>query len=192
MKKSNAAFYGGITLLIVVASFVYSWKYIIPEYKSNKAQIATLDTEIGSATKKLESLKATQKSLDQLGEFPKQLSLSVPEDKDMANLITELEGLAAKRNITLPNIGISDSGANTVSISFAIDGSFDDIHGILESLEKDIRFMNVISTTITSTETAMSMSVQLEAYKRSAVSAAAPAASLSGSPTGSTDKIIEE
>ncbi len=198
MKKSNSAFYAGVTFLIVVASFLYSWKFIIPKYHENQIASTQLDSEISGADKQLESLKKAQSTLTQLGDIPHQLTLAVPEDKDMPNLITELEAVAAKYNIILPAIAVSDgSGAsadaaagtvstvagNTISFSFSLPGSFDDLHGLIGAFEKDIRFMNIKSVSIsTSTDSkgasSLSVSMQIEAYKRGASAAAAPTASV--------------
>jgi len=190
-KNTNSVFYAGITVVIVIASFVYTWKFIIPQYSENKAKSAQFDTDIASANKKLESLKKAQTTLTQLGDIPTQLSVSVPEDKDLPNLITELEAVAAKYNKILPTISVSDGAAssavagaststsasgNAVTISIAIPGSFEDINGFIADLEKDVRFMNIKSVSISSsTDTGgastMSVALQIEAYKRGVTAA---------------------
>jgi Tfp pilus assembly protein PilO len=208
MKRSNSSiFYGGITVLIVVASFLYSWKFIIPKYRDNRAESLSIDTKIANANKKLESLKKAQTALVQLGDIPKQLSVAVPQDKDMPNLITELEAVAAKYKIIIPTISITDgsgsttasatstaaagtsSSGNTVTIAFAVPGSFDDINGLISDLEKDIRFMNIKSVSISSTQSqtggsSMSVALQIEAYKRG--SAASSATSSAGNTSANS------
>lgn len=197
MKKSTGPFYAGVAFLISLASFLYAWKLIIPKYNENKVALATIDSEIGSASKKLESLKTASKTLASLGEIPEQLSLAVPEDKDMPNLITELEALAAKNNIIIPAIQVTEgSGSGTgtsnngVSVSFAVSGSFEEINNLIASLEKDIRFMNIKSVSISSgDEGSMSLSLQLEAYKRGAkaeVTAGTSSASTPASTSSNT------
>lgn len=200
-KKTNSAFYAGITVIIVIASFLYTWKFIIPQFGVNKAKSAALDTEISSASLKLDSLKKAQTSLTQLGDIPTQLSVAVPADKDMPNLITELEAIAAKYKMILPTISVSDGSssaastsslgsatpasstapANTVSVSIAVPGSFEAFTGLISDLEKDVRFMNIKSVSISSTTdekgaTIMSLSLQMEAYKRGAAATTASTA----------------
>lgn len=200
-KKSNSAFYAGITVLIVISSFLYTWKFIIPKFSENKSKSAQLDIDILSASKKLDSLKKAQTTLTQLGDIPTQLSVAVPEDKDMPNLITELEAVAATYKIILPAISVSDSATattgatadpatsspNAVTISIAAPASFAGINGLIADLEKDIRFMNIKTVSITSTKDDMgtvitSVSLQVEAYKRGA--GAATATVLTGVPAG--------
>jgi len=184
-KNNNSIFYAGVTVVIVAASFFYTWKSIIPKLSENKAKSAQLDINISSATLKLDSLKKAQTTLTQLGDIPTQLSVSVPEDKDMPNLITELEAVASKYKIVLPTITVTDGASvaavvgtdtpaastNTVIIGLSAPGSFESIQSFIADLEKDIRFMNIKSATISSTEdekgaTIMSLSLQIEAYKR--------------------------
>lgn len=203
-KKNNSGFYAGITVLIAVSSFLYTWKFIIPKFSENKAKSVALETDISSASKKLDSLKKAQTTLTQLGDIPTQLSVSVPEDKDMPNLITELEAVAAKYKMVLPTISASDgsdaSGAtdtsasaasgNSVMISISVPGSFDDIKGFIADLEKDVRFMNIKSISISSSQdekgvSNMSVALQIEAYKRGATVTSA-------APTGQTSVNAEE
>lgn len=184
-KNNNSIFYAGVTVVIVVASFFYTWKSIIPKLSENKAKSAQLDINIASATMKLDSLKKAQTTLTQLGDIPTQLSVSVPEDKDMPNLITELEAVASKYKIVLPTITVTDgasaaavvgtgtpaSSTNTVIIGLSAPSSFENIQAFIADLEKDIRFMNIKSVSISSAKdekgvNITSVSLQIEAYKR--------------------------
>jgi Tfp pilus assembly protein PilO len=122
--------------------------------------------------------------------------VAVPGDKDSPNLITELEAMALKYKIIIPAIQIADgskaaasatsatesASANAVSVSIAINGSFENLNAFVASIEKDIRFMNIKSLSITSNEedpNKMSLTLQIEAYKR-------PAAVLTPAPKSST------
>jgi Tfp pilus assembly protein PilO len=204
MKKSSSAFYAGLAFLLSLAAFIYAWKFIIPSYHNNKVALATMENEIDSANKKLESLEQAKKTLDQLGDLPDQLFIAVPEDKDMPNLITELEALAKKHNIVIPSMQITDgtaasaaggaagtavvqsSGQDSISISFSVTGSFDELGGLINSLEKDIRFMNIKSVSLSSAEEGgMGLSVQLEAYKRTQTVSDTGSSSTTSSTTGS-------
>lgn len=184
-RRSNNMFYGGVIFIIVVCSFVYSWKFLVPKYNSQKAEITVVEDELKAATNKLESIKATRLTLETLKPITNQLFIAVPGDKDSPNLVTELEAIALKNKILIPSIQISDStvtpttgnsqnvavasSANSVLISFAVNGSFDNLNALITSIEKDIRFMNVKSLSIASNEEDpgnMSLTIQIEAYKR--------------------------
>lgn len=187
-KRSNSALYGIIAFLIIAGSFGYSWKVIVPQYQENQSSLDQADNETRAAKLKLESLKTAKTSLDQLGDIVNQMFIAIPEDKDTPNLITELEAVAAKQNIVLPSIQISDSlsgsataiangevsSSNAISVSLSVEGSFQDLHNFIAALEKDIRFMNITSVSLTkASETGnMSLSIELEVYQRSSSSLA--------------------
>ena len=196
-KKTNTAFFAGIALILVAGSFYYTWKMIIPKYTEDKTKSVSLDTSIAEANKKLDSLKKAQTTLTQLGDIPTQLSVAVPEDKDMPNLITELEAVAAKSGMILPTIAVSDGSSatpaagttpvavaatgNAITISIATPGTFETINSLISDLEKDIRFMNIKSVSISSATddkgaVTMTVSLQIEAYKRGTPVAAAATA----------------
>ena len=191
-KKTNSALFAAITVIIVGASFFYTWKMIIPKYSEDRAKSASLDASIADANKKLDSLKKAQTTLTQLGDIPTQLSVAVPESKDMPNLITELEAIATKNGMIFPTIAVADNSAatatpasgttpvaatstgNSITISIAAPGSFDKITSLISDLEKDIRFMNIKNVSISSSTddkgvNTMNVSLQIEAYKRTSV-----------------------
>jgi len=212
-KKSNSFVFVILLLFLTVGAFYYSWKYIVPSYGENRAKSASLDTDIANATKKLDSLKKAQTSLTQLGDIPTQLSVAVPEDKDMPNLITELEAVAAKYGMILPTISVSNgstattsgtavapvasssdtsgNSGNTITVAIASPGSFENITGLIAALEKDIRFMNIKSVTISSSEgkagtTGLTVALQIEAYKRGDAAATTTASSTGANATTTT------
>lgn len=192
MQKSNSGFYAAAAVLLTLASLFYVWKFILPEYQKTQGEIAQADKEISAGKLKLDSLQSTKVGLDGLGDLVDRLFLAVPEDKDTPNLITELEAIAAKSKMYLPSIQISDvaasststpadtsatatatqtavSGLNPIGISLSVSGNFSQLNQFLTDLEKDIRFTNIKSTTLSSSDDGMSLSVQIEVYKRAAV-----------------------
>ena len=204
-KKSNNIFYGGITVLIVICSFAYCWKFLLPKYVSQKAEIKTVEDELKSATNKLESIKKTRVTLETLKPITSQLFVAVPGDKDSPNLITELEATALKNKLIIPSIQISDGAkaaptttaatapttGGVVSISIAVNGSFDNLNAFITLLEKDLRFMNIKTLSITAGEdpSKISLTLQLEAYKRAAVVATpAPVAPVTAPATSTSTK----
>lgn len=187
MQRSNSGFYAAAAVLLAVASFLYSWKYIIPNYQKNLEALAQTNKEIELAKVKLESLQNTKNSLDQLGTIVDKLFISVPKDKDTPNLITELEAIGAKNKIIIPSIQIAEAVAaapsdaasapapasNAISVSFSINGSFESLSKMIVDLEKDIRFTNIKSLTFStsSDNKTTSLALQLEVYRRSSTSA---------------------
>lgn len=184
MQHNNSGFYAAAAILLTAASFLYSWKYLVPSYQKNLETLAKTNKEIELSKVKLESLQNTKNSLDQLGTIVDQLFISVPADKDAPDLITELEAIGVKNKIVIPSIQIADATAatpatagtaapaptsNAIAVSFSINGSFEDLNHMITDLEKDIRFTNIKSLTFSSSSDnkTMSLSVQLEVYRRS-------------------------
>lgn len=187
MHKSNTSFINAIAFIIMVAAFVISWKFIIPTYQTNQKQDAQLDIDIQYAKTKLSSLGTTKASLAKLGDTVNKMLVAVPADKDAPNLITELEVIAKANSLTIPAIQIGDvkatatvgadglpvaSSGNTVDVSFAVEGSYDNLSKMVSSLENDIRFMNINSLALSKVQTEtgsssdkMSLTIQLKAYK---------------------------
>lgn len=206
MKRTNDnAFFGAIIFIIVAGCFIYSWKFIIPSYEADKKDIASLDNEIKSAKTKLESLKVAESSINQLGDVVDKVLLAVPSDNDTPNLITELEAVAKKSNILIPGIQISNSSSastaastiastsssNEVSISFSVNGKFEDLSSFISSIETDLRYMNVISYTLSSggeDNSLMSLAVQLKAYRRTNNSLTANSASANASTVSASEE----
>lgn len=204
MKKSNAGFYAVLTFIIALGCFLYSWKVLVPKSISTKKEIANVEAETKAASAKLESLKVAKSSLEQIRPIADQLFIAIPGDKDAPNLITELEAIAAKYQILIPSIQIADSAVGpqaaaqgetaatgtTVSVSFAINSSFENLNEFIKNIEKDIRFMNVktLSMTVNEKDTnQISMTMQIEAFKR-ASSKAGAAGAASVSTTGASNE----
>jgi Tfp pilus assembly protein PilO len=165
--------------MIALASFIYCWKSIIPDYQKNQEALAKTNKEIELSKAKLESLQNTKNSLAQLGDIVDRLFISVPADKDTPNLITELEAIATKSETVIPSIQISEAAPskdtkapakNAISVSFSVNGTYENLNKMITALEKDIRFTNIKSLTYSVTPDAKttSLALQLEVYKRDA------------------------
>jgi len=181
MKKNNNGAYVALSLLVVALCFFYSWRVILPEYKTNKESLNQLEKEIASARDKLDSLKTTQSSLNSLGDIVDKLLVSMPSSSDAPNLVTEIEAIATKHQTFIANIQVGDdqpgstavaaSGkdANTVPVSFSVSGSFEMISQFISSIESDVRFMNIQTLSLGSGSDksgVMSLSISINAYKR--------------------------
>lgn len=185
MQRNSSGFYAMAAVLLTAASFLYAWKFVVPDYQKNLAGIERTNKEINLAKVKLESLQKTKTSLNQLGDIVDKLFLAVPADKDAPNLITELEAIAAKYETVIPSIEANDStglanpsvgsaavspapSTNAVLISFSVQGSFENLNKMISTLESDIRFTNIKSLTfaVTPDNEETSLAIQMEVYKR--------------------------
>lgn len=209
MKKNNYSSFVVLVLLIVAASFYFSWQFILPNYKQNRLELAKTNMEIDSAKEKLDSLKTAQSSLNSLGNMVDQMFVAVPKDADESNLITELEAIATKCQTYIPSIQIgtnssssSDSSANSftdtasagssnvIPISFSVNGSYENLNQFVTDVEKDVRFMDIKTLSLSVSDGKASLSMQINSFKRpsTSLSASVPANSQSTTDTTSVSQ----
>ena len=164
-----------IAMISIFACFVISWRMILPQYQSNKASVTRLDEEVVAANDKLETLQATKKTLQSSRTLVNQVFAAVPADKDLANLMAELDAIAAKYSVTIPGVQVSDSGsansraslsANRNSITFTADGSFVNITSFMSALESDVKIMRIKSVAISTTDSGLSAILELSGFQR--------------------------
>ncbi|MFA5927228.1 MAG: type 4a pilus biogenesis protein PilO [Patescibacteria group bacterium] len=172
MNRNLKTEYFAFALLLIAGCFIFSWKVLVPQYKTDKSQMLALTSEIESSRDKLDSLKGAQADLEELGDTVDKLLLSVPADTDMPNLITELEALAIKNEASLPSLQISDdtSAGSTIGIVFNIKGDFEKLSKFISSIENDIRYMNIKTFSVSSNDDDLTLSLEVDAYKRTSSS----------------------
>ena len=181
MKKSNSKFLSNsIAIILTLTIFLISWKFILPSYSSNRAKSTALTSEVSEAQEKIASIDSAKADLSGISDTINQLLVAIPSDKDIPNLISELEAIAAKNSLIIPAIDTSGqtaaaatetsleiSSGTPVNISFSVAGPVDNIFAFTGSLEKSIKFMNIKAITMTSENgTDVSASYNIEAYSR--------------------------
>lgn len=169
MKDDNSENYLVITALIVVlAAFIFCWKFAVPRYKEHKQQLETAKIELETASKKLEALKNAKTTLSTLGDITDKMLVAIPEDPDIPNLISELEAIAIRNRSYIPSIEVSpaDEVNKSIEVAFSVTGGFADLHNFISSLEDDVRFINIKNLTVSSSGSTMTLSVSLDAYYR--------------------------
>lgn len=189
MKRTNSYLSAIVAIIIAVGCFWYSLAVLVPNIQSQNAKLDQAQSNVEQADSYLQDLIRSKSSIAELGDLPSLLSLAIPGDKDTPNLITELEAVAAKHKMVIPSIQVSDSAtdeasdtasSNTVDVNFTVQGSFTDVSAFVAAIEGDIRYMNIQSITMTSIEGSsgnssgsVSLSLQLQAYKRASAETAA-------------------
>lgn len=192
MKKSdNIAIMNTIAVFLTVMVVIIVWKLILPSYVDNKKQYSNLDTEIIAAENKKASLDKVKTDLSQIDSAYKAITVSISDGSDEPNLISELEAIALKNGLALPSISISADSASSatpvesdgttiaealpatpVNISISVSGTFDQLNGLISSLEKSVKFMNIKAANFSQGEDNIALSLQIEAYSRTSTSSA--------------------
>lgn len=185
-RQNSSAAYSLMAVMFTVLLLIVSWKLILPGYAANKIKISQLETEINQANSKKEQLDQAKSNLTSANTAYQALTVSVAEDADEPNLISELEQIAVKNGLALPNINISPAGSETgvdeegnaqesettgavYAIGINVSGTYDQLGAFITSLEKSIKFMNIKALTYTDNEgDQISLSLTLHAYARQA------------------------
>ncbi|HOX41630.1 MAG TPA: type 4a pilus biogenesis protein PilO [bacterium] len=174
-RKSGGSSYGLIAVILLVASFVISWKFVLPEYKTKNQERLKLNAEIEAAENKISALATTKSQLDGIKDTVDKVFIAVPEGKDMPNLVSELEAIASKHKTYIPSIqAVSAAAATTTestesnpannTIAFSASGSFEDLTAFVTSLEGDLRFFNIknLAYSYSDKDNIMTLSVQID------------------------------
>lgn len=177
MRRNSNTYHLLLAIVVVIASFYYCSTKLVPKYREDRANLSLIQLELKAINNKKASLQNAKQSIDELGDIVDKMLVAVPQDKDAPNLIAELEAVAIKYQVQLPSVQILDSAAtatdgstgsdNVIPVAFTANGSFSDIQQFVEAIEKDIRFMNIKTLTLSSIGNAVSLNIQVDAYKRS-------------------------
>lgn len=183
MKKNNSYNSSLIPVLLTVACFLLAWYIILPNYYEAKSELNIMEEDVLAARAKYNSLEQTKSDLKSISDITDLLYISISPDADEQNLITELEAIAIKHELTIPSISISDPTAGNedeyfytgdsgsisgaIQVSFSVAGDFTKLNEFIASLEKSVKFMNIKSLSYQSAESdsLIYLSVQLETYK---------------------------
>ena len=185
-KNDNSTVLNSVAVILTILVLVVTWKLILPNYVSNRAETLSLENQIINAQAKIDALDQTSSELSGMDNVYKAITVAVSDDADEANLISELEAIALKNSIVLPAISISRVDPNTTSvqtadstvlavptsaspitISINVNGSFEQLNGLVSALEKSVKFMNIKSLNYSAGEgSTLSLALQIEAYSR--------------------------
>jgi len=166
MKKNSSNTPVIIAVVIMLISFAVSYFMLIPNYRTTNEKLALAQQDLSTVQNQLDALQKTKADLDDLGPTVDQVLVAVPADVDAPDFITELEAMTAKYGTYLPTVQLSANANGNVDLAFSATGSFSDMTSLMKSVESDIRVMNIESMSVSSNKDKMTVSLQIEAYKR--------------------------
>lgn len=173
--------------LILVAIAIISWQFVWPAYgviKDSRAELATWETKLNDANASKEKLKTLEDKYNKMGDDALKVLAALPTDKDIPELLVEMEALTSKSGLVLNSIvfGQADSGSakslsqknkeepkdyKTLRVDATMAGDMASLGKFLEGSEKSLRLMDVkkVNFSTKSAETALnSISVSLDVY----------------------------
>lgn len=180
MKKKPSTT-SALVAIITIFVVILGWYVVAPGYKESKDEKEKLEGQVITLQEKLAWLDETETSLKSGEETFSKLFVSVPsDDRDEPNAITELEAIALQYGLIIPSISFTDVSPRAsiddqdlevsipgtrVSIALVLEGSFENVSGFIESVEKSVKFMNIRSFTYAMGENPeTSLSMEIEAY----------------------------
>lgn len=181
MKSSNSSLLLIAATLIVALILIISWKILLPDYFQNKSRLILLNNEVSDSKQKLDSIQKAKADLTSIATIKDKIFVAMPEDEDSGNTIAELESICLKNNLVLAGIDLSSADnsalasedteqgalASKTRISFSVSGDFVQLSNLIASLEKSIKFMDIISMNLgTDDEGKYNLSLQLDVLKK--------------------------
>ncbi|MCX6808568.1 MAG: type 4a pilus biogenesis protein PilO [Candidatus Berkelbacteria bacterium] len=151
--------------MIVIGCFWYSYAVLLPTHQTQKQKLAQINADIKDKDDQLQGYTTAKSSLNSSADTIKDLALAVPSDKDVPNLITELEKMSRKYGSVIPSIQWTDTTTGVVNISFSISGSVSGMQSFVKDIETDLRVFNIKNMSVAASPDGISLSLQIEAYK---------------------------
>lgn len=181
MQKNNGSMSSGvIAFLAAVMFFLVSWLWIMPQYRQGQADLARVTYEVNAAKEKLTSLQSAQSTLDSLGGTFDSMLVAVPKDQDSGNIITTLEAIATANKTYIPSFQIGGTSASaassvsstvgTVPVVFSTTGTFESLNTFVKAIESNLKFFNIRTISVSSSDSGISMTIQLDAYTQRNIS----------------------
>jgi Tfp pilus assembly protein PilO len=177
-NNENNTFWAILAILITIGGFAYSWKTLMPKYKATQTALANVEADINAINNKSKSISEAKSTLGLLSASLQKLYVSMPKEKDLANLYAELEAIAAATKTSIPTLqfGGSDT-SNEIAFSVSVEGSFADMSNFIKIIENNEKFMNIKSASVAQPKDKMTLSLQIVAYKQVVAAAATGATS---------------
>jgi len=138
--------------------------------KNLKIEIVEQEEEVKDIEALLTKVGELEQRYQEVGGDIEKLSLALPKERDLPYLITQFESLASNNGLLLESIGFNDPSKNTtkrgekieedlegltalfpyLSFDIKLNGSYQGLRGYLESLENNIRSIDVVAINFSS------------------------------------------
>ena len=155
-KFPTSLFLGLLIIVVIVAAYFV----LMPRYNSFR----NLENQL---KKEEENLRNRQKSLTDLKELEenyssaklkvKDISNILPKEKQIPELLVQLEALAKENNLVLGSVSLASTAEGeekaykSLGISLELAGSYSNLKKYLDSVEKNMRIMDITSLNFSAT-----------------------------------------
>jgi len=166
---------GSVFISIAVLIF---WVFILPGYEMQSYLQSSVEVRASALNLKSELIQKVanlnKEYQDKFNEL-KRLSLVVPHEKNIAEVLTFIEDISSQNGITLSDLTVSDGSNvnnikffNILSLNINFSGTYESLLSFLDQLERHIRLVDATSLLVSikedeSTESQIILSISLKA-----------------------------
>lgn len=153
-----------VSIIFIIAAGLLFFLYTSPTYSSTdllKARIAGYEDALQNAANLRQIKEETMEKYNRITKEQQQdLSKLIPDTVDNIKLIIDIDRMAKQRNLEIKNIRIdqgsadpktastgstakTDGGQGTITLSFSVNATYDNIVTFLKDLESSLRIVDV-------------------------------------------------
>ena len=145
------------SVFISIAALTF-WVFILPGYEMQsylKSSIEVRSSALDSKSKLIQKVADLNKEYQSKFNELKRLSLVIPSEKNIAEIITSIEDISSQSGINLSDFTISggSNSSNTkpygvVSLGLSFSGNYESVLNLLAHIERHIRLIDATSLSV--------------------------------------------
>jgi len=150
--SSRGVAYGLLALVGTIALYFFGFSKGIDSVTQASQERAGNQAKIETLKKKISDLKSLQQQFAQAQDQVNALSVAMPAEKQMAEVVAMMETMAARAGIILENVQPAQSVPEGLPVAVSVRGSFAGILNFTELMEKNVRPIKIGPLSIASGE----------------------------------------
>lgn len=154
--SSKSIAYALLAIVGTVVLYLYGFSRGITQVTQASQERANNQATIGALQKKLSDLKNLQQQFATAQERVNALSVAMPAEKQIAEVVAMFETMAARAGVILENLQPSPPTADGLPMAVTIRGSYNGVLSFVEIMEKNVRPFLIGPINISGGETELS------------------------------------
>lgn len=154
--SSRGLAYGLVALVGTIALYFFGFSKGIEVVTQASRERADNQAKIEALKKKISDLRSLEAQFSQAQNQVNALSVAMPAEKQMAEIVIMLETMAARAGVLLENVQPTQSTSEGVPLAISVRGSFAGILKFAELMEKNVRPISLGPFNISSGENDLS------------------------------------
>ena len=137
--SSKGVAYGLLALVGTIVLYFFGFSKGIDTVTQASAERANNQAKIDALQKKISDLRSLEQQFAQAQDQVNALSVAMPADKQMAEVVAMMETMAARAGIVLENVQPTQSIPEGLPVAVSVRGSFAGMLTFTELMEKNVR-----------------------------------------------------